>query len=161
MRGRGAIARLGEEAARARSVSGVRGHNRGADTPSRRPLRPPSPPLEMENPFLGGDLGADLATDPGHSANTETKGETWRSERRGKDGARLRVRSLFTVSAACPAAVSEVDTRHTLDTRPRHVLSCSSYARPYRSTICLPALVCRSSLGRWDGIRDTALTKQF
>ena len=64
----------------------------------------------MENPFLGGDLGADLASDPGHSANTETKGETWRSERRGKDEARLRVRSLFTVSAACPPPTRRPDT---------------------------------------------------
>ena len=156
MRGRGAIARLGEEAARSRSVSGVRGHNRGEDTPS---LRPASPPLEMENPFLGGDLGADLASDLGHSANTaaaETKGETRRSKKRSKDGSRLRMRSLFTLSATaaaprtCPAAVSDVDTRHTADTRPRHVLSYSSYARPYRSTISLPSLVSMSSIARSD-----------
>ena len=159
VRGRGAIARLGEEAARSRSVFGVRGHNRCAEVLSRRPLRPPSPPLEMENPFLGGDLGADLASDLGHSANTataETKGETRRSKKRSKDGSRLRMRSLFTLSTTaaaprtCPAAVSDVDTRHTVDTRPRHVLSYSSYARPYRSTISLPSLVSLSSIARSD-----------
>ena len=120
----GAMDRLMDEARRARSVSSARSGE------IRQPAaeRAASPPLEMENPFKL--LGAE--TEPEIKQTRESL-VTRRSKRRSQEP-QMRVRSLFIDNLDRELPTLMEDTR---DTRPRHVLSYSSYAMPYRSTGCL------------------------
>ena len=120
----GAMDRLMDEARRARSVSSVRpGEDRELVT-----ARPASPPLEMENPFklLDGETKPEIR-------QAQESLVTRRSKKRSQEP-RTRVRSLFIDHLDRELPTLMEDTR---DTRPRHVLSYSSYAMPYRSTGCL------------------------
>ena len=115
-----AMDRLMDEARRARSVSSARS--------GEAVERAASPPLEMENPFKL--LGAE--TEPEIKQTRESL-VTRRSKKRSQEPG-MRVRSLFIDNLDRELPTLMEDTR---DTRPRHVLSYSSYAMPYRSTDCL------------------------
>ena len=117
----GAMDRLMDEARRARSVSSRRSEG---DTDARSA----SPPLEMENPFklLDGETKPEIR-------KAQESLVTRRSKKRSQEP-RTRVRSLFIDHLDRELPTLMEDTR---DTRPRHVLSYSSYAMPYRSTGCL------------------------
>ena len=120
----GAMDRLMDEARRARSVSSARpGEDRQLVT-----ARPASPPLEMENPFKL----LEVETKPEMKQPRESL-VTRRSKKRSQEP-KMRVRSLFIDNLDRELPTLMEDTR---DTRPRHVLSYSSYAMPYRSTGCL------------------------
>ena len=120
----GAMDRLMDEARRARSVSSRRSDG---DT-ELASARSASPPLEMENPFklLNGETKPEIR-------QAQESLVTRRSKKRSQE-ARTRVRSLFIDHLDRELPTLMEDTR---DTRPRHVLSYSSYAMPYRSTGCL------------------------
>ena len=120
----GAMDRLMDEARRARSVSSRRSEG------DRELInaRAASPPLEMENPFklLDGETKPEIR-------QAQESLVTRRSKKRSQEP-RTRVRSLFIDHLDRELPTLMEDTR---DTRPRHVLSYSSYAMPYRSTGCL------------------------
>ena len=120
----GAMDRLMDEARRARSVSSRRSDG-DTELASARSV---SPPLEMENPFklLDGETKPEIR-------QAQESLVTRRSKKRSQE-ARTRVRSLFIDHLDRELPTLMEDTR---DTRPRHVLSYSSYAMPYRSTGCL------------------------
>ena len=132
----GAMDRLLEEARRARSVSS----RRSGKEKEAMSVRAASPPLEMENPFKM----LDTETEP-EIKQTQESSVTRRSKKRSSE-TKLRVRSLFVDNFDRDLPSLEEDTRDTCDTRPRHVLSYSSYAMPYRSTGCL-ASASEASLG--------------
>lgn len=110
-RRRGAVHSLMEEAGRARSVSSLTNHT-----------RPDSPPIEQENPFTKEDAGSDYP-----DVIMRPKQFIPR-QRQSRD---LKVRSLFLENNHKETIFlpGEVET----GARPRHVLSYSSYAMPYRS----------------------------
>ena len=121
----GAMERLMDEARRARSVSSQRSGGGDRELAGDRAA---SPPLEMENPFKL----LKTETEPGIKQTQEAT-VTRRNKKRSQEP-KMRVRSLFidNLDRELPTLIE--DTR---DTRPRHVLSYSSYAMPYRSTGCL------------------------
>ena len=114
-RRRGAVHSLmeEEEARRARSVSSLH-------------TRPDSPPIEKENPFNKGEGGGsesdyqDIIRKPKHFI-----------PRQSRTSRELKVRSLFLEGEEKENLfkTAELET----GARPRHVLSYSSYAMPYRS----------------------------
>ena len=105
-----------EEARRALSVSSL------------RPDRPDSPPIEKENPFNKGDGGG--SDSDYQDIFSKPKRFIPRQSRTSRE---LKVRSLFLENDHDQKEnlfkIAEVET----GARPRHVLSYSSYAMPYRS----------------------------
>ena len=105
-----------EEARRARSVSSL------------RPDRPDSPPIEKDNPFNKGDGGG--SDSDYQDIFCKPKRFIPRQSRTSRE---LKVRSLFLENDHDQKEnlfkIAEVET----GARPRHVLSYSSYAMPYRS----------------------------
>ena len=103
-----------EEARRARSVSSLT-------------HRPESPPIEKENPFKKG-VGGDSESD---YQDIIRKPKLF-IPRQSRTSRELKVRSLFLENEDQKEnlfKIAEVET----GARPRHVLSYSSYAMPYRS----------------------------
>ena len=116
-RRRGAVHSLmeEEEARRARSVSSL-AH------------RPGSPPIEKENPFKKGGGGGGSESD---YQDIICKPRQF-IQRQSRTSRELKVRSLFLENDDQKEnlfKIAEVET----GARPRHVLSYSSYAMPYRS----------------------------
>ena len=104
----GAVLSLMTEGRRSRSASG----------PSIRASRPPSPPIEQENPFIGMEVPA--------SSNVVHRRQTGRQVLKGR---REKVVQSMYSSATCPP--SPVASPHPAR-RPRSMLASSSYARPYK-----------------------------
>ena len=112
----GAMQRLFDESRRARSVSLIRGLHSSVNN---------DPSVDSENPFRNN-------TDT--SLNYDTIAP--RREKKKMSDHKTRVRSLF-LDNLDRAPLSRI-VSHDSSTRPRHVLSHSSYARPYSSNISLP-----------------------
>ena len=103
-----------EQARRARSVSSL-------------VTRPDSPPIEKENPFIREEGGGSGSSDYQDIVRRPRQFVP----RQSRTSRELKVRSLFVESDEKENLfkIAEVETGG----RPRHVLSYSSYAMPYRS----------------------------
>ena len=142
----------GSSARRARSVSRRRGavHSLMEEETARRArsvsslvTRPDSPPIEKENPFITEDGGGGSESDYQDVISRRPRQFIPRQSRTSRE---LKVRSLFLESDEKENLfkVAEVES----GARPRHVLSYSSYAMPYRSCETLSGALERAIPGK-------------
>lgn len=141
----------GSSARRARSVSRRRGavHSLMEEETARRArsvsslvTRPDSPPIEKENPFITEDGGGGSESD----YQDVIRRPRQFIPRQSRTSRELKVRSLFLESDEKENLfkVAEVES----GARPRHVLSYSSYAMPYRSCETLSGALERAIPGK-------------
>ena len=134
-RNRGAMQRLMEESRRTRSVSSLR-----------QDQRPESPPIENDNPFKTVEIQKPYK-------DFENLSVTRRSKKKSKDS-KPRVRSLFIDNLDREFPIIEEVESDTNGCKPRHVLSYSSYAMPYRSCGTLASLSYSEGLNSMNSIHN-------
>ena len=124
---------LMEESRRTRSVSSLR-----------QDQRPESPPVENENPFKTVEIQKPYKA-------FENLSVSRRSKKKSKDS-KPRVRSLFIDNLDREFPIIEEVESDTNGCKPRHVLSYSSYAMPYRSCGTLNSLSYSEGLNSFNNL---------